>query len=304
MNFCRNSLTIIFFFGIYLTMKFSDERLCSFTSIGVGGKCKGIFLPENQSEFINLLRFLDFQEEDYKVIGNGTNLLFSDNFHNFYVISTRKIAKKMSKRNNCATFSCSTTLFEAYNFCLKQSLSGFEKLAGVPGNIGGAIASGASCFGQSIFDYLESITIYHEGKIKKLKNFDKGYHTSFFLKNKLKSPYIILSAKFCLNFSQACEVQKSYLECISKRRLSQPCGKSFGCIFKNKNGESSGKLIEKCGLKGLQKNDAFISDKHANFIINKNKASFNDIKYLIDKIEHTLKEKYNITLEKDVEIIK
>ncbi len=285
-------------------MKFSEEKLSAFTSIGVGGKCKGIFLPESQKEFINLLRYLDFQEESYKVIGNGTNLLFSDNFHDFYVISTRKIAKKMSKRKNYVTFSCSTTLFEAYNFCLKQNLSGFEKIAGVPGNIGGAIASGASCFGQSIFDNLESITVYHEGKIKIIKNFEKGYHTSLFMQNKLKSPTIILTAKFCLNLALPCQIQKTYLKCTSKRRLSQPCGKSFGCIFKNSNGESSGKLIEKCGLKGLQKNDAFISDKHANFIINKNKASFNDIKYLIDIIEKILKENYNISLEKDVEIIK
>lgn len=282
------------------------KKISEFTSIGVGGECRGIFLPETTEEFIKIMQDFDKQSIPYKVIGNGTNLLFSDEFQDYIVISTRKIAKKMSKRNNYVNFSSSVNLFDAYNFCLKNNLSGFEKLASIPGNIGGAIASGASCYGVSIFDNLKNISIYHNGEVRtvSIKQLKKSYHSSCFLENTFIRPKIILSAKFELQVNNPCTIQKTYLNYISKRILTQPYGRSFGCVFKNINGLSAGKLLDECGLKGLQKNDAFISDKHANFIINKSKASFNDIYFLIQTMENKIKEKYNITLEKDVEIIK
>ena len=281
-----------------------NENLSSITSIGVGGKCKAILFPENEEEFVNLLKSLNGKEK-FKIVGNGTNLLFSDNFHDIYVICTKKIAKKMSKRRNCVTFSSSTTLFDAYQFCLKNHLSGFEKLATIPGNIGGSLTSGASCFKKSIYDDLEKIQVFYDDKIFWIdKNkMDYGYHFSSFLKNDMTKPFVILNAKFCLKEENPCKIQNEYFSCAIKRKTNQPIGRSFGCTFKNQNNQSTGMLIENCGLKGTKKGDAIISDKHGNFILNTNRANFEDIKYLIDLIQTTIKEKYNITLEKDVEIV-
>ena len=263
-----------------------DEPLASITSVGIGGKCNKIYMPESEEELVSLLSSLEANGEEFKVIGNGTNLLFSDNFHPFSVISTRKIAKKMSKRGNFVTFSASASLFECYNFTLKHSLSGFEKLAHIPGNIGGAIATGASCYGASIFDKLEKVTVYHNGKVKSLSknNIEKGYHSSFFLQNDLKHPYVILSAKFLLD------------NCFQ--------GKSYGCTFKNANGQSAGMLIDKCGLKGLKHGNAQISEKHGNFIINNGNATFADFEFLIEKIQKSIKDNFNLDLVFDVEIVK
>ncbi len=281
-----------------------NENLSTITSIGVGGKCKGIFFPETEEELVDLLKLFDGKAK-YKVIGNGTNLLFSDSYHDFFAISTRKMARKMAKRKNYVILSASSSLFEAYQFCLKHNLSGFEKLATIPGNIGGSLASGASCFQTSIYDFLEKVKIFHNGEIywKSKYNLEHGYHYSTFLKNNLENPFVILSAKFCLKEGKACSIQKEYLECSAKRKLNQPHGKSFGCVFKNKNNQSSGMLIENCGLKGKQQGDAIISEKHANFIINKGNATYQNIKFLIDTMEDNIKEKYNINLEKDVEIV-
>ncbi len=283
-----------------------DEPLANITSVGIGGKCKKIFMPENEEEFVSLLTKLETDDESFKIIGNGTNLLFSDHFHSFSVISTRKIAKKMSKRGNFVTFSSSVNLSECYNFALKHSLSGFEKLAHIPGNIGGAIATGASCYGASIFDKLEKVTIYHKGKIKSLSKdkIEKGYHSSFFLQNDLKHPYVILSAKFLLNNSLGCKISQRYLEIASKRRLNQAQGKSYGCTFKNNNGQSAGMLIDKCGLKGLKHGNAQISEKHGNFIINNGNATFEDFEFLIKQIQKSIKENFNLDLVFDVEIVK
>ncbi len=283
-----------------------DEPLAKITSVGVGGKCKKIFMPEDEEEFINLLNSFEENQESYKVIGNGTNLLFSDDFHDFYVISTRKMTKKMSKRENYLTFSASASLFDCYNFALKHSLSGFERLAHIPGNVGGAISSGASCYGTAIFDRLEQVKIYHNKKIKMLNKNDieKGYHFSCFLKNDLTHPFVILSAKFLLEKSYKCNIYKTYLDIASKRRLSQPIGKSYGCTFKNYNGQSSGMLIEKCGLKGAKKGGAQISNEHANFIINKNNATFEDFVFLIELAKQKIKSNFDIDLDEDVEIIK
>lgn len=282
----------------------NNKNLSTITSIGVGGKCKGIIFPESEKEFLELLNLFNGREK-FKIIGNGTNLLFSDKDHDFFVISTRKIARKMSKRKNYVTFSSSTTLFQAFQFCLKHNLSGFEKLASIPGNIGGALASGASCFNSSIYDHLEKVKVFYKGKLFWLNKNDlqHNYHSSDFLKNDLISPFVIISAKFCLKEDKMCRIQNEYLCCCAKRKANQPTGKSFGCVFKNKNNQSSGMLIENCGLKGLKQGDAIISQLHGNFIINLDKATFDDIKFLIETMEKQLKDKYNIELEKDVEII-
>lgn len=280
--------------------------LASITSVKIGGNCLGILMPSSNEEFEQILTKLRKKNLPFKVIGNGTNLLFSDDFHPFFVISTRKIARKMSKRDNHVKFSSSTTLFEAYQFCMKNGLSGFEKLASIPGNIGGAIASGASCYCSSIFDNLENLTIFENGKIKTInKNkIENGYHCSTFLKNSLYDPTIILSANFKLIKDEPCKIQKVYLDVCSKRRSNQPFGKSYGCTFKNSANQSAGALIDKCGLKGLKCGGAKISEKHANFIINENNAKFEDFDFLINLAQKKVKENFGIELEKDVEIIK
>ena len=284
----------------------NDVSLASITSVKVGGSCLGIFLPKTNEEFIEILNKLSKQKLTYKEIGNGTNLMFSDDFHPFFVISTRKIARKMSKKDNSVKFSSSTTLFEAYQFCMKYGLSGFEKLASIPGNIGGAIASGASCYSCSIFDNLENLTIFQDEKILTInkKKIESGYHWSSFLKNQIYSPTIILSAKFKLIKDDPCKIQKTYLDVCSKRRLNQPLGRSFGCAFKNTATQSAGFLIDGCGLKGLSCGGAKISEKHANFIINENNAKFEDFEYLINLTRKKVEENFGVQLENDVEIIK
>ena len=283
-----------------------ETSLAAITSVRIGGSCLGIFMPKTNEEFIKLLKKLYDKNLPFKVIGNGTNLLFSDDFHPFFVISTRKIAKKMSKRDNLVKFSSSTTLFDAYQFCLKNGLSGFEKLASIPGNIGGAIASGASCYGKSIFDNLENLTVFQDNKIKTIsKNkIEKGYHNSFFLKNRFYHPEIIISANFKLKTTDPCKIQKTYLEVCSKRKQTQPFGRSFGCTFKNTTTQSAGLLIDKCGLKGQCHGGAKISEQHANFILNQNNATFEDFDFLISLAKRKVKENFGIELEYDVEIIK
>lgn len=274
--------------------------LKNYSTYGVENYCRQLYLPKNNSEFISLLRNLDLKKERYKVIGNGSNILFHTKCKNCSIICTRDIKKQKSRNGDILTFSASNTLCSAYLYAKSNELSGFEKLALIPGTIGGAIAVNASAFGVQIFDLLHSVQVYHNGEVITLtkKDFEYGYRFT----NIREKGYIILSAKFLLKHDKISEIEKRYKECLSFRRTEQPLGRCAGSVFKNPPAHYAGKLIESCKLKGVSCNDAFISTKHANFIVNRSNAKSSDILKLIKLCKHKVYKQYKIKLEPEVEI--
>ena len=269
------------------------------STMRVDGYVSGIFYPKNEDELIFTYNFLKINDIKFDIIGNGSNTLFSPLSEDYFIISTRKMAKLTTKYRNYFTFSSSMTMKQIYDNCMIYGYKGFEKLATIPGTLGGALKSNAGCFDESIFDNLVSMTILKNNEIKEIK------------KKKIKFSYrktelddcLILSAKFRLEKGRRCEKQKTYLEYLQKRIEKQPKGFSLGSIFKNPPQSSAGKLIEECGLKGKQQNDAQISPKHANFIVNNKNATYYDIMYLINLCKEKVLKKYNISLELEIKII-
>ncbi len=201
------------------------------------------------------------------------------------------------------------TVGSGYSFshlCYKISslnFSGLEFGVGIPGSVGGAVYMNAGAHALDTSQHLTFVTYINENleiKKEKKENLNFGYRKSCFQ----KSSFFIMEACFQVNNNSSFN-KKNIITLNKKRCSSQPLKyKSAGCIFKNPNPNiSAGFLIDSCGLKGLAKGDAEISRTHANFIINKGKASAKDVLYLIEKIKTTVFNKTGILLEEEIKII-
>ena len=276
----------------------SNEKISNICTYKINGCVKGVFYPQDEKQLIFIYDYLSKLKLPFKIIGNGSNLIIKENC-DYLFICTKKMQDKIKIINNTACISSSTTLAKAFNYCCKKGLSGFERLAGIPATIGGAIKMNASCFDNSIMDSLEKVKIYQNGKIKFIKKNDiiYSYH-----KTNLNN-CLILSAKFKLKPEKKCLILNEFGKFAKTRAEKQPKGFSCGSVFRNPEYASAGKLIEECGLKGKSLGGAVVSEKHGNFILNQNGANFEDVKGLILLCQAEVYRKYNIKLECEVEII-
>ena len=185
-----------------------------------------------------------------------------------------------------------------------KGYTGIEWATGIPGTIGGSICGNAGAYKSSMSDIIKDVTILDNDKVIKLSNqeLEFNYRTSI-LKN--KKDFIVLSCNINLEKGNIDEIKKTIEERTLKRIETQPLDyPSCGSVFRNPEGMSSGKLIDDLGLKGYQIGGAKISEKHANFIINYNNATSEDIIKLIELIKNKIKKNYNIDLVLEQEIIK
>lgn len=277
----------------------SNESTKKLSFYGCEGNVKGAFYPKNEGQLVLVYNYLKINNLPFKIVGNGSNLLFSPKSKQIYIISMKLMSKKVNFKREKVYFSSSTSLAFLANLCYKKSLSGLEELSSIPATMGGAIKMNAGCFGKCIFDLLDKVKILQNGRIKYIPKdkIEHGYHHTAL------DDTLILGGSISLMKSNKCDILKKQTELLGKRLSSQPCGKSCGSVFKNPPNKSAGKLIELCGLKGISKNDAEISSKHANFIINKKNATFDDIFSLIKLCEDCVYNKFNIKLIREVEII-
>lgn len=282
-----------------LDIKFvQNEAIKNITSYHTSGNVKGVFYPKNNRQLIYIYNFLKVNNIPFKILGRGSNVLISRKGEKMLFISTKNICDNIKIKEEFCMVNASCSLVKLYQKSLAHSLSGFENLAGIPGSIGGAIIMNSGAFGSNIFDNLVYVKILQNGKIIKLsKDKIKYFYRSSSLKNCL-----ILSAKFKLVKKDRCDIQKNFLECCNLRAVKQPKGYSCGSVFKNPAHTSAGYLIEQCGLKGKEKGAAIISQRHANFIINRDNASASDILYLINLCEKEVYQKFAIRLKREVRV--
>ncbi len=280
-----------------------NVSLKDYNTYKIGGKTRYLVKPYNIDSLKELLNYIKNNNMKYMIIGNGSNIILPDSDYNGVVILLSKLNEIKIDENTVNAF-CGVPLTYFVNELVKNNLGGLESLSGIPGTLGGAIFNNAGCYGQTISDKLDSVTYLENGEIKTINkeecNF--SYRDSIFKQNK---NFIILSAKFKLNYKNKEEMINTIKENMIKRNTSQPLNyPNAGSVFRNPTGYSAGKLIEDAGLKNYHINGAYVSDKHANFIINKDNASSADIIELIEYIQKEISEKYNIKLKLEQEIIK
>lgn len=275
-----------------------------YTTYKTGGNVKKMYFPESENELIELIKKLKSENEKAYIIGNGSNLIVDDNDFDGSIINMKEL-NKYSIEDNKLICDAGVMLPVVANKTVNDSYGGLEWSISIPGTVGASIFNNAGAYGSDMSNVIESVRVLDNNfNIVNLNNEECKfeYRDSLFKKER---KYIILSCVIKLEKKDKEELLEK-VENRRKRRLeSQPLEyPSAGSVFRNPSTElPAGKIIEDLGLKGYEIGGAKISDKHANFIINTGNASSNDIKSLINLIKEQVKEKYNIDLKLEQEII-
>ncbi|POZ88814.1 UDP-N-acetylmuramate dehydrogenase [Petrotoga sibirica] len=287
-----------------------NEFLKYYTSFRIGGPVPYILFPKTLSSFVNALSELVRREIPFKIIGQGTNLIVSDEPLKFVVLSTKYINKmNFEEKNNIDLIveAQSGASLSALSFLLSEDgYSGLEFACGIPGSVGGGVYMNAGAYGGEMKDIVLETTVYdlRDGKVKTLNKGDLefGYRTSILQ----EGSFILLSTKFLLKKDELKRIKSKLIDFSTRRWEKQPIDlPSAGSIFKRPKPDFFvGTTIENLGLKGFSIGEAQISTKHAGFIINKGNATFKDVILLIEYVKRIVKDKYNVDLQVEPEIWK
>jgi UDP-N-acetylmuramate dehydrogenase len=278
--------------------------LATLTSWKTGGKAAAVFIPENKEELMEAVK-IGKEAGNFYLLGNGTNVLAPEEGIPYPIIKLGKGFGKIEINGTQVTAGASASLIGLSLVCVSESLAGFEFASGIPGSVGGAVIMNAGAQGSEIKNVLVSVEAYdvYEEKFTIFTNSEMKYeYRNSLLKN--NSRYIVVEAHFALNKGDEELLREAIKKNKEERLLKQPWEyPNAGSVFKNPPGKSAGKLIEDAGLKGFRINDAQISEKHGNFIVNRGNATSKDIINIIMHVEKVINEKYNINLEREIIIL-
>lgn len=282
----------------YGTIK-ENVSLKDYTTFKIGGTCKYLIEVNNKNSLIKLIDYLKNNNLKYYILGNGSNVILDDNYFDGVIIKLNKL-NKISINDNFVTAECGVKLGFLNNVCLQNGLVSLSFASLIPGEVGASIKGNAGCYNKELLNYVYSVEVLdNNGNVKNILKSDIKYGYRF-----TDIEGVILSATFILEKGDSILTLREMKENNDKRLISQPLDMpSVGSIFKNPENMSAGKLIDDLGLKGYHINDAYVSEKHANFIVNKGSASFDDVIKLIDYIIFKVKEKYGVTLEVEPKIV-
>ena len=270
----------------------------------IGGKALLATFPKTSEELIQIISISNNNNIKFEIVGNGSNILFSDNGYNGIIIITKKI-NKIELKDNKIYACCGAKLANLSTLAKNNSLSGLEFAAGIPGTLGGAVVMNAGAYGGQISDtVISSVALdIQTNKIISLNSHEHnfGYRESIYSRNK---NLICLSAEL-----QLIHLEKEKIEEVIKinsesRRQHQPLEyPNCGSFFKRPEGYFAAKLIDDCSLKGLSVGGAQVSTKHAGFIINTGNATADDVLKLAEIIKNTVAEKFGVLLENEVKYV-
>ena len=281
-----------------------DELMKNHTTYGIGGPVDLFVLPSNKEDLIKVFEISKKYNQEVNVVGSGSNLLVSDNGIRGVVICIKNCLNNLDVEDNKIYAECGVMLGKLVKHSIKNNLKGLENLIGVPGTLGGALIMNAGAWGGEISNCLESVELIDPDKNKVIKlsksEIDFSYRSSSF-----KNGSILLSALFHMDYSDKKIIEDSSKIAQFGRKDTQPLKyRSAGSVFKNPSKEKpAGMLIDKAGLKGLTIGGAQISEKHANFFINKENAKANDMLMLIKKAKNMVKEKFDVDMNLEVKLM-
>ena len=280
-----------------------NEKISNYTTYKVGGKVRAICYPKGENELIELVKILKENKVKYFVLGNGSNVLFSDDLYDGIIIKLDNF-NKINIQGNIIEVGAGYPLIKLSNDAMRNSLVGLEFASGIPGTVGGAVFMNAGAYGEDMSKIVESVRVLTSDlKIVELSNKEMNfsYRTSM-LQSHLD--YVLVGAKLKLVSGLREEIENIMVERRNQRRATQPLNlPSAGSVFRNPEGMYAGKLIQDMGLKGYTIGRAMVSDKHANFIVNMGNAKAIDIKKIIDLVKQKALIKYGVRLHVEQRLI-
>ena len=282
----------------------ANVSLSKYTTYRVGGIALAMVYPKSVKKLISLVKLLTGSKIKYKVIGNGSNLLFSDKNFDGVIIKLTELTNIKFLSYNKIRVEAGYSLPKLSLLVAKKGLAGLEFASGIPGTVGGAIFMNAGAYKSDMGYIVQSVRVLTpDCKIITFENREMDFHyrSSFLQKH---PEYICLDAVIKLKKGDKELLDEVIKERRARRIESQPLEyPSAGSVFRNPEGNFAGKLIEDLGLKGYRIGGAMVSEKHANFIINYDNATSADIKNLIDYVHDRVMDEYNIDLKIEQECV-
>ncbi len=280
-----------------------DVSLKDYNTYKINSYAKYLIRPYNIEDLIKLLKYLKENNVKYFILGNGSNVILSDNKFDGVIIKLDYLNEVKIK--GLEVYVEAGVMINSFSLeMINNNLKGLEWATGIPGTIGGGIVGNAGAYNACIFDYIKEITFLDEFfyvKTLTKDEIDYGYRYSMFKNSK----NIILSCVLELKEGTKEGSMELVKDRLKRRMESQPLEyPSAGSVFRNPEDIPAGKIIEDLGFKGKNIGGAYVSEKHANFIINKKNATSSDIIKLIDEISGAVKKEYGIDLHLEQEIIK
>lgn len=276
------------------------EPLCNHTTFRVGGKADAFLSVRNEEQLKNAIILCKEYGVPFLILGNGSNLLVSDEGYRGMVILIGKDMADILIDGSRITAAAGATLGSVAQTAAKNSLGGMEFASGIPGTIGGAVVMNAGAYDGEMKMVVEEVRVMsQEGDIFTLTNeeLDFSYRNSRVKKEKL----IVLSVTLLLSPNNREAIIEKMNDFAARRREKQPLEyPSAGSTFKRPEGMFAGKLIMDAGLRGYSVGDAQVSEKHCGFVINKGNASAKEIHRLIYDVQEKVKESFGVTLEPEV----
>ena len=279
------------------------EPLSRHTSLGVGGPAD-ILRVHDTRRVPELVAYLEAQDVPWRILGGGSNLLVADEGAAGRACCIWRRGVPIEFAGHRVVVPAATTLGTAILACAKRNLGGMEGLVGVPGTLGGALRMNAGSYGTEMAGVARALTLF-KGETRQVESVKADSVGFEYRHTNLSSHDLVLSVTLELLDRPQSEVLERVKEYNRKRRAAQPLQEeSAGCMFKNPPGHSAGKMIASLGLNGMRLGGAVVSERHANFIVNRYHAKAADILKLMDLVRERVLKAYGLELEEEVVIWK
>lgn len=282
---------------------FRDVSLKNHCHFKIGGNTPYLIMPQTIEKYQAILEMFHRESAPYFVMGNGTNLLVADEGVDFPILKIGQNLSQIQVRGARIKAQAGALLSTVAKMALAKGLSGLEFAGGIPGSIGGAVAMNAGAYGGEIAQVLESATCLDS---KGNEHIFSGEEMDFSYRNSkvLREGWMVSEATFLLQPKDPKEIEALMKALDQKRIEKQPLHlPSAGSVFKRPEGSYASLLIQEAGLKGLQIGRAQVSDLHCGFIVNLGGATAGDVKSLIEVIQKTVKDRFDICLETEIRLL-
>ncbi|PIU46103.1 MAG: UDP-N-acetylenolpyruvoylglucosamine reductase [Ignavibacteriales bacterium CG07_land_8_20_14_0_80_59_12] len=277
-----------------------SEPLKGYTTFRIGGPVDVYLEPRDAEDTVRIVAYLRANGFPFVIIGNGSNLLVSDEGFRGAAINLEAGLESVTIDGEKVSADAGVRVTKLVDDCIQQGLGGLEMLAGIPGTVGGAVMMNAGAYGGTVSDYLVDVAAIKDGELQTLVKEECrfGYRTSGL------SGMVIVRALFNLPRRDRGELLRIRRELLLRRNETQPINyPNAGSIFKNPPGMRAATLIEDAGMKGVQAGGAEVSERHSNFIINRGTATAADIIQLIKQVRERVKARSGVTLELEVRLL-
>lgn len=281
----------------------SDMPLARLTTFKIGGPASILVTPESEEALGRAMVRIQAARRPLMILGNGSNLLIADRgFDGVVVRVGSALGGIEAQGKDHLRIGAGSLWSKVLRFVMQEGWTGLEFGAGIPGTIGGAVATNAGTRGGETADRLVDLRgVGPDGELRTLAHADIPF---VYRKGTLPEGFVVTSVRFRSEPADPEQVSETVRAFQAERRRDQPEREpSAGCIFKNPPGESAGRLIDQAGLKGTSEGGAIVSPVHGNFIINQGGATASDVLRLIDRIRERILAESGIQLELEVRLV-